>query len=66
MFYLLHSLLFSTISNEKSLNLHHGFPVYSVLLLNCYQDFLFIFGLVFSNVTTMKLPSWSLLSFLNW
>ena len=41
MFYLLHSLLFSTISNEKSLSLHHGFPVYNIFLLDCYQDFLF-------------------------
>lgn len=40
MFYLSHSL-FSTISNEKSLSLHHGFPVYNIFLLDCYQDFLF-------------------------
>lgn len=39
MFYLSHSL-FSTISNEKSLSLHHGFPVYNIFLLDCYQDFL--------------------------
>ena len=40
MFYLSHAL-FSTISNEKSLSLHHGFPVYNIVLLDCYQEFLF-------------------------